>query len=430
MNKKKFTIYLHNTNWMLCEQILRITYGLLIGIWIARYLGPEKFGVLSYSLSILAIAGGIAKIGLDGVLVRELVNNKKELELYLGTAFWLRIIASVLVFASVVTVMSFFNNDMTIRIFVSIITIGLLFQSYEVVDFYFQSQVLAKHSAISKVIQLMISTVTRVVLISGGYELLWFAVATLFDAMALALIFYIKFKINGDKLNLFCFEKKIAIKLLLDSYPFMLSIVSFIIYLQLDSIMIGGIMGSYYVGLYAASLKITSAHFFISTVIVVSIFPAILEIKEFSAKKYKRRIGQIFSFLFYLNLIVAVILYFLADIFIAKLYGDDFKTSSTLIILQSFSIIFASIGFFYQQILVGENKGGVALYRSISGLVINFILNYTLIPLYGLVGAALALLISQIISNYIIDYFDKNTREYFYIKSNSIFKPWLNLKKN
>jgi O-antigen/teichoic acid export membrane protein len=377
----------------------------------------------------LAIAGGVAKIGLDGILVRELVNNKKELESYLGTAFWLRIIASVLVFISVVTVMSFFNNDMNIRIFISIITIGLLFQSYEIVDFYFQSQVLAKHSAISKVIQLMISTVTRVLLIGGGYELLWFAVATLFDAMTLALIFYIKFKLNDNKLSLFCFEKKIAIKLLRDSYPFMLSIVSFIIYLQLDSIMIGGIMGSYYVGLYAASLKITSAHFFISTIIVVSIFPALLEIKEFSAKEYKRRIGQIFSFLFYLNLIVAVILYFLADIFIAKLYGDDFATSSSLIILQSCSIIFASIGFFYQQILIGENKGGVALYRSIFGLVINFILNYTLIPIYGLVGAALALLISQIISNYIIDYFDKNTREYFYIKSNSMFKPWLNIRK-
>ena len=79
------------------EQFFRISAGVLVGIWVARYLGPEKFGLLSYVLAFTAIFSGTARLGLDGIMVRELVNHPEKRDTYLGTAFWLKMLGGFLV---------------------------------------------------------------------------------------------------------------------------------------------------------------------------------------------------------------------------------------------------------------------------------------------------------------------------------------------
>ena len=81
--------YLLNTSWVMAEQVFRIISAVFVGIYIARYLGPENFGILSYSLSIAAFVMAISRLGMDAVLVRELVNKPERHSQLLGTAFWL-----------------------------------------------------------------------------------------------------------------------------------------------------------------------------------------------------------------------------------------------------------------------------------------------------------------------------------------------------
>ena len=46
-----FRKYFANTSWLLGERILRVPVSLLVGIYVARYSGPERFGLLNYALS-------------------------------------------------------------------------------------------------------------------------------------------------------------------------------------------------------------------------------------------------------------------------------------------------------------------------------------------------------------------------------------------
>src|SRR5450830_791997 len=85
-----FQRYLSNASWMFAERILRLIAGLFVGVWVARYLGPEQFGVFSYALAFVAIFGNIAKLGLDDIVVRDLVQAPDKADVYLGTAFWLK----------------------------------------------------------------------------------------------------------------------------------------------------------------------------------------------------------------------------------------------------------------------------------------------------------------------------------------------------
>ncbi|HIK36226.1 MAG TPA: oligosaccharide flippase family protein [Thermosynechococcus sp. M98_K2018_005] len=88
--------YIVNTSWLFAEQILRIIAGLLVGIYVARYFGPIKFGLFSYALAFVGLFASLAKLGIDGIIVKELVNAPAKRDAYLGTAFWLKIIGTML----------------------------------------------------------------------------------------------------------------------------------------------------------------------------------------------------------------------------------------------------------------------------------------------------------------------------------------------
>ena len=154
--------YFANTSWMFGEQVLRMASGLLVGIWVARYLGPEQFGLFSYALAFVSIFSGLAKLGLDGIVVRDLVNHPHQRDVYLGTAFWLKFVGAFVMLGIVALATLFTSNDHTTNLYVFIISSGIIFQSFEVVDFYFQSKVLSKFVSICKITQLAVSSALKI----------------------------------------------------------------------------------------------------------------------------------------------------------------------------------------------------------------------------------------------------------------------------
>src|SRR5919202_6577395 len=87
-----------NTGWLFTEKIAQMILGLLVGLWIARYLGPERFGRFNYAIANVGLFIPIAKLGLDNIVIRNLARNPSEKDKTLGTALFLKLIASSLVF--------------------------------------------------------------------------------------------------------------------------------------------------------------------------------------------------------------------------------------------------------------------------------------------------------------------------------------------
>jgi O-antigen/teichoic acid export membrane protein len=89
--------YLNSASWLLSEQAARMVSTLLIGIIIARHLGPEGLGQISYAWSIVGIFGVFVSLGLEGVVIKELVHHPAQRDELLGTAFYLMLIAGLIV---------------------------------------------------------------------------------------------------------------------------------------------------------------------------------------------------------------------------------------------------------------------------------------------------------------------------------------------
>jgi O-antigen/teichoic acid export membrane protein len=420
-----FRRYFANTSWMLVEQLLRIVAGLLVGIWVARYLGPNQFGIFSYALAFCSIFAGIAKIGLDGIVIRELINNPKDYDVYLGTSFWLKFLGSLITIGLVSVCTIFTTNDQITNQFIYIITFGLVFQSFEVIDFYFQSLVLSKFVSICRVIQLGLSSIVKIYLVLIKSELIYFVWVTLFDQITLAMCLFLAYKLKKDKGFYHSFNFEIAKSLLTDSWPLMLSAFFTMIYMRIDQVMIKSMLGEYEVGIYSAATRLSEAWYFIPAIITSSFFPAIINARKISQDLYLQRLQRLYTFVIWIAIIISVVITFSSDWLVVVLYGETYRAAGDVLKIHVWTGVFAFLGIAFSRYLLAENLTRLYFYRTILGVFTNVSLNYFLIQEIGIVGVAISALLTQFVTNYLFDIFNTQLHQQFKIKTISIFLPYL-----
>ncbi len=390
--------------------------GLLVGIWVARYLGPEQFGVFSYATAFVAIFGSLAKLGLDGIVVRDLVNEPHKKDLYLGTAFWLKLVGALITFIIVAFATLFTSNDYTTNLYIFIIASGIIFQSFEVIDFYFQSKVLSKFVSLCKMAQLLLSSLLKVYFVLTGADLFWFVVVSLIDQIALATTLYIAYKYQKLENFYRYFDSEVAKNFLKNSWPLVFSGLVVMIYMRIDQIMIKEMLGSQEVGVYSAAVRLSEAWYFIPMVITSSLFPAIVNAKKVSKELYYTRLQRLYTFMVWTAIAIALPITFLSDWLVNLLYGKEYMGAGQVLMIQTWAGLFVFLGVASSSWLTSENLQTIAFYRTFAGAIINIVLNLLLIPIYGIAGAAVATLVSYMFAGFLFDIFNHNTKKIFLMK--------------
>ena len=415
--------YFKNTSWLFGEKILRMIVGLFVGIRVARYLGPEQFGLFSYAQSFVGLFTAIATLGLDGIVIRELVKDESRRYELIGTAFWLKLMGAFAVLAVLAIAVNFTSNDHFTNILVFIIASATIFQSFNVVDMYFQSKVMGKYIVYANVFSLLLSSLVKVALILYDAPLIAFAWTIVFDSFILAcgfLYFYIKNHLNINLLHV-RFEKSTAVSLLRDSWPLILSGMVIAIYMKIDQVMIKEMMNSEAVGQYAAAVRISEAWYFIPMVIASSLFPAIINAKKQSEELYHARLQKLYNLMVWMAIAIALPMTFLSDWVIHLLYGNQYNQAGSVLMIHIWTGVFVFLGVAFSGYLTAENLTKKSFYRTFFGAVLNIGLNIILIPKYGISGAAIATLISQFTANYLYDIFDRDLHHQLKMKTISFF---------
>lgn len=416
LSHQGFRRYFANTSWILAEQLLRLIAELLVGIWVARYLGAEQFGVLSYAIAFVAIFSTIAKLGLDGIVVRELVIEPSQKDKYLGTAFRLKFGGAFLSIAAVALALQLTSSDYTTKLYVLIIACGMIFQSFEVVAFYFQSQVQAKYISSGKLMQLVLSSLLKIYLVCVDGDLSWFVWVSLVDQITLAAAYFIVYRRQQSGSFIRCFDYMIAKQLLKDSWPLIFSGFVVMIYMRIDQVMIKEMLGDREVGIYSVAVRLSEVWYFIPMVITNSLFPSIINAKKISEKLYYTRLQRLYSFMVWIAITVAIPTTFLSDWLVAFLYGEAYQGAGEILKIHVWASVFVFLGVASSAWLTSENLQRYAFYRTFSGAVINIVLNLMLIPMYGIMGAVIATVIAQSMAAFVFDVFTEKTRGMFYMK--------------
>lgn len=422
--------YLKNTSWLLVEKLLRVFVGLFVNVWMVRYLQPEQFGLLSYAISFAGLFTIVASLGLDEIIVKYLVTDDGNKDDLLGTAFILKLIGSLGILSILACVTFLVSGDEDTDVLIMIIALGSVFQSFNVIDFYFQSRVLSKYVVYANILALALSSILKIWLILTKASVVAFAFATTFELAILGIGLIYFFIHSNQSFKPWTFRKGTGLMLLSNSWPLILSSLAIAVYMKIDQIMINEMINPEAVGQFAAAVKISEAWYFVPVVISGSLFPAILNAQKVNEELFLSRLQKLYDLMVWISVSIAFIITLFSDYIINFLYGPSYDQTGDVLALHIWAGVFVFIGTASGKWFISRNLQKLAFYRVLWGVVINLVLNFILIPKYGIKGAAIATLISQALAAYVSDIFSKSTRHQFIMKTKSLFLVTLIDKRN
>jgi O-antigen/teichoic acid export membrane protein len=406
---------------MFLEKILRLIAGLFVGAYVARYLGPTQYGVLNYSISLIALFGSVATLGLESIVVRELVTNPEKRNSILGTALLLRLIAAVTVCVLVVAFVLTTHHQQPLQLVLLVMCATILFETFQVIDYFFQAQVLSRYAVYSQMVALVCVSVFRVVLVSQDAPLQLFAFSYVLDPLIIGLGFLFfgvqKLKIRFAALR---WSTSDARMLLRYSWPLIFTSLAITIYMRIDQIMIKWLMNDTANGIYGVAVRLAEMWNFIPVAISASVFPAILNARQSNNELYEKRLQQLYDLVVGVSLIVAVVMTFASPLVVNILFGEQYKEASTILAIYIWSGVFVFLGVANGKWIVAENLQVFKMYVIVISCLINIGLNFLLIPIYGLVGAAVSTLLSYAFAAYFGFAFSRKTFPTFVASSKAL----------
>ncbi|MEM8898719.1 MAG: flippase [Bacteroidota bacterium] len=428
VNSSGFKKYFSNTSWLFFERVFRMGTALAIAIYVARFLGPDKFGLLQYAKGFVGIFAVFVSLGLDSIIVRDLVRYPEKKDQLLGTTFGLKFVGVIIMIGIIAAYSLLGRNDSYTNVLIYIIAFAELFNAFKVIEYYYQSRVESKFIVKIQVLQMIFTSVIKLWLVYIEADLIWFAVMVLFDTLFTAAGFAYTYIISG-KQSLFKwkFDRKLALTLLKESWPLVFYGLALNIQAKIDQVMIGDMLGSFDVGQYSVALKMIESVGFVPMVILSSFAPAVTRAREESHQKYQERLLNLYKLFFLLFLVVAIPLFLVAEPVIVLLYGEEFQPAGVLLSLFAVRLFFTNMGVAKQAFITNESLFRYSLFTAIIGATVNVATNYFMIPYMGPKGAIIATIISFTVSIFILDIFFKSMRGNLMLMLKGIFTFW-NLK--
>ena len=406
LSHKGLQKYTFNTVWLLLGRAVRIFSFLFVGIWIARHLGPSHFGELNYIVSYVALFSAFSSLGLDVVLVRELVKNSDRANVFLGTAFALKMAGAISGIFAIFLSTYLTNNDRSTDVMILIVAATMVFTSFDVIDLYFQANVKSKYPVIANTIGHFASSVIKIWLIVNDANLYAFVWVVLFDSAFLAIGYVYFYKYANLSIRKWRFKKDLALELLKDSWPLLFSGLAIAVYMRVDQVMIKEMLDLQAVGQYAAAVRISESWYFIPMLIAASLSPAIFNGKNKNEKLYYWRLQDFYTVIVWSAILIAIPIWLFSKEIINVLYGANYSEAAQVLLIHVWAGIFLSLGVACGKWYIAENYTRGALYKALLGMFVNIAGNYILIPKYGINGAAVATFLAHFSSNIIYDLLD------------------------
>lgn len=411
ISKFKGNLFVYNAIWNMGGKVLQMGLSLIVGMLTARYLGPSNYGVIGYTASFISFFSVICQLGFTSVAVKELLDNKEREGEVLGTSIFLRVCTSVISTIAITIMIYVIDDGDRVIVWVAFLqSLSLLFQSFEMFHYWYQSRMETQVSVKVQTAAYLVMSAYKIALLALGMSVQWFAFSTALEAAAVALFLYIAYRKKGtQKLSVSLTYGK---KLLGESYHFILSGLMVTIYSEMDKIMLKQMLSAEATGYYVAANKVSSLWSFVLMALISSAQPLIIAARSKDYNVYIKKNKQLYAAVIWIGAAAGLAVTILGKWIILIMYGESYIAATSSLQISAWYTLFAMLGSARGTWIVCENKGKYVKYYLGVGAVLNVILNYLLIPIYGAAGAAAATLLTQIFTSVFAPALFKETRIY------------------
>ncbi|HYA88217.1 MAG TPA: flippase, partial [Nitrospirota bacterium] len=344
----------------------------------------------------------------------DLVRHPERREVILGTAFTLKLMGGFLcLFMTLTSIAIMRSGDSLSFWLVGLSAAGFIFQSLNVINLYFRFRVESKYAVYGSGAAFIIVSLVKIALLMGHAPLIAFGWAGLAEVVLASFFLLIVYRRHHNDVRAWKFKKDIALELLRDSYPLILSNLAIMLYMRIDQVMLGQMRGDAEVGIFSAAVRISEVWYFIPGIIYSSVFSTIIAIRRHDEILYYQKLQKLFDVMALIGLSVAIVSIYISPYAVRILFGVNYAASSDVLSIHIWTGVFYCLGVASGCWFIAENLQKYVFYRTAYGAIINIMLNLYMIPAYGSKGAAISTIISQAFASVFFNSFNAETRPLF-----------------
>jgi len=398
-----------NASWIMVGRVFQLVLTFITTMLVTRYLGPDEYGKITYVYSYIQLFLPLCTLGMNDIVVKELVDSRENNDAILGTMIGLRLISSLISMLCSIGLVTLFNSGSEYLWIGTLLSFSLLFQSFDTILYFYQSRLLSKTTGIVYAIAYLLTSIYRIAGIVLKQNIYFFAFAMSLDFMMIAILLLLVYFKDRQKLR---FSFPLAKDLLRKSGYYIFAGLLVVIYGKVtDTLLLGKMVSETAVGLYAAGTTLCNAWPFVLTAVIDSFNPVIVDMHKTDKKLFKKKVRQLYALVFYIAIFAAIGITVFSGLAIKILYGEQFAQAAFPMRIYCWSTAFSYIGVSRTAWMQCEEKTRYEINISLFGAIVNIALNYALISKIGIIGAALAAVMTQFLTNFVFLFVMKDTRE-------------------
>ncbi len=390
-----------NVSWTSFEQVLRIGLSFLVTVQVINYLGPERFGLYSYVISIVGILAPLTAFGLEQVVIRRLVEHPAARGRLLGTTFVIRLMCGVIGYGAALAIVLVLDQDGGVRLRLTAIAgVMLLLQATDTVAFFFKAIMGAKHIALARLAGLLLASGATVVLLLARADLpafLWMrSLEVLVTGCALLFAYrhWSRTTQAAGPEGIWRFDIGECRILLKAGLPLCVASFAVTVYMRVDQLMLGQLSSEIELGYYGVAVRLAEVVNFLPMAIVTAFYPSLVACRKLGSEVFERKVQGLYNLMVLIGYGVGVMATLVAPLGFRILFGQRYDAAVPMFNLLIWSMVFVSLGVVMNAVLTVLGRFWTSALATMVGMVINVILNVWLIPRLGGTGAAWATLIS------------------------------------
>ena len=386
-----------NFMWLALDKGVRLIIAVVIGSWSARYLGKANFGLLNFAMPIVAVFASIAPLGMEALVVRQLIQEPDKAGRWLGTVMGFRTTAASL-FALAALGVAWLQRpgDPASLWITAILAAGMAVQALEAGELYFQARIEMRRLIFPRLGLSVVLNVIKVGFILQGMSVYWFAVLTAIEqgGSGLLTLWLMRRALGtGQRLQ---FEFQRGWTLLKECWPLAISALTVIVYMKTAQLVMNSRLSNSELGIFGAAIRIPDTVGFLPAILASSILPGLLKSRSQGDGIYFEQLQRFFRINALVAYLVCLPLSPGSFLIIPLLYGPGFHESGPVMAVYTWALFFSFQGVARGQHLLNLRLVRLSLLFSVVGLFVSLALNFLLIPRWGTMGAAVATAVSNL----------------------------------
>lgn len=416
-----------NLFWSVLGKFANLLSGLIVGIIVARYLGPEQYGLMNYIVSYVLLFQIFSIFGLDAIEIREEARGEKPFTTIIGTAFGLKVMLALLFMGLCIGTSWVADDNVEQTALIAIYSLSIVLNSMAVIRNYFFAIVQNEYVVKAEIARMLIGIVIKLGLLLAGASLTWFIVAYMFDFALVAGGYIMAYHKKVGRLSDWTFEWSYARFLIKESFPLLLTSTAVIIYQRIDQVMIGRMIDNESVGYFSVASRFVEVLIYIPMMLAQTITPILVKARERSHEEYVMKAQQFMNLSFWLSMLAAAFTAVIAYWLVRLTYGMAYLPAVAVLQVMAFKAASVALSNTAGAMLVTEGLQRWAVMRDCFGCVVCVGLNYLLLPRYGIMAAAVVAILSNVAAGYLADAFIPAYRHLFVRQTKTLLLGWRDL---